>query len=175
MCPLASAPGSNPASENGWKANTGDSLQVLQTLDIIPFGMNTYRPTTRVLKTKAFNYRIFHTYGKMHSKPCTMNTYKKTGGWGEGWGHAQTQISRFLYFLTFNFRLSTSGSKDRINTAVTPPLARMAFSEPTQADHPSRSTGVGCTCSPRRNRGAGCTCSLRGTKGSPRQEKAFST
>ena len=164
MCPLASAPRSNPASAGAgctcsprknkvaWKAIGRQGPQVLRTLDI-SFGMNTYRPPSRVLKTNAFNYRIFHTYGKMHSKPCTMNTYKKTGGWGEVRRGSASATSIFPSLSTLS----------RINTAVTLPLDRMPLLGLAQPDHPSGSAG------------AGCTRSLRGTKGSPRQEKAFST
>ena len=149
---LTFAPKSNPASNNALKAITRDSLQVLQTLDIISFGMNTYSPPTRVLKINDFNPRIFRTYGKMHSKPRRMNTYKKTGGWGEGPGHTETKILKFPLLLTINSRLSTPSLQTTFNAGVTLPLARMSASGLTHADHPSRSTGAGCTCSPPRTK-----------------------
>ena len=164
MCSLASAPRLNSASKNAWKAITRQGLQVLQTLNLSSFGMNTYRLPARALKTNDFNPRIFRTCGKMHSKPPTMNTYKKTGGWGERPGHTETRILKFPLLLTINSRLSTASLQTIFNAGVTLPLARMSASGLTHADHPSRSAGAGCTYSPRQNRGAGCTCSPPRTK-----------
>ena len=152
MCSLASAPRLNTASKNAWKAITRQGLQVLQTLNLSSFGMNTYRLPARALKTNDFNPRIFRTCGKMHSKPPTMNTYKKTGGWGERPGHTETKILKFPLLLTINSRLSTSSFQTTFNTAVTSPLDRIATSGLTHADHPSRSAGAGCTCSPPRTK-----------------------
>ena len=152
MCPLASAPRLNHASRDARITIRPQSLQVLKIRALIPFRMNTYSPPTRVLKINDFNPRIFRTYGKMHTKPRRMNTYKKTGGWGERPGHTETKILKFPLLLTINSRLSTASLQTIFNAGVTLPLARMSASGLTHADHPSRSAGAGCTYSPPRTK-----------------------
>jgi hypothetical protein len=66
-----------------------DPLQVLKTLGMIPFEMNTYTVVEASLKTRHFNPFRMRTYVKSARNSIEMNTYKKVaGGRGAGWPDA---------------------------------------------------------------------------------------
>jgi hypothetical protein len=56
--------------------------QVLKTLNIISFGMNTYTVVEASLKTRHLIPFRMRTYGKSPHNAFTMNTYKKPRGVG---------------------------------------------------------------------------------------------
>jgi hypothetical protein len=79
---LASAPNSNPVSNNADNTTTPDHLEVFILLDIISFRINTYTVVEASLKTRHFIPFRMRTYGKSLRKPFRFRTSKNTQGGG---------------------------------------------------------------------------------------------